>query len=238
MTNLKNWKIHLPIDAKGGKTGAAWQIMDLIGFSHPPYFVQNADGSLTFSAPVDGAKTSNNTKYARSELREMNLKADGSQGSEAAWMLSKGGTMRCQMTVGKTPTQKDGKPGHQVIGQIHGAKDELVRLYREGDGRLEFHCDHALKDNKEHVFKLVDASGKQAVLPLGKKFDYTIQASLQNVTVSAVIDGAVYRASLVPNAGWAKDKFYFKAGVYLGVNAAQGGKGDGGVTIYAIEVSH
>ena len=238
MTNLKNWKMHLPIDAKGGKTGAAWQIIDLIGFNHPPYFVQNADGSLTFSAPVDGAKTSSNTKYARSELREMNLKADGSQGTEAVWTLKQGGTMRCQMTVDKTPTQKDGKPGHQVIGQIHGAKDELVRLYREGSGALEFHCDHALKDNKEHVFKLVDKDGKQAVLPLCKKFDYTIQASLANVTVSAVIDGVVYRASLVPNAGWAKDHFYFKSGVYLGVNAAQGGKGDGGVTIHAIEVSH
>lgn len=238
MTNLKNWKMHLPIDNKGKKTGAAWQIMDLIGFSYPPYFTQGADGSLTFSAPVDGAKTSSNTKYARSELREMQLKADGSQGSEAAWMLSKGGAMRCQMTVDKTPIQKDGKPGHQVIGQIHGAKEELVRLYREGDGRLEFHCDRALKDNKEHVFKLVDSNGKQAILPLGKKFDYTIQATLLNVTVSAVIDGVVYRAQTVPNEVWKKDKFYFKAGVYLGVNASQGGKGDGGVTIHALEVSH
>lgn len=230
--------MHLPIDAKGKKTGKAWQITDLIGFTYPPYFLQNADGSLTFSAPVDGAKTSSNTKYARSELREMQLKADGSQGAEAVWMLKQGGTMRCQITVNKAPIQKDKKPGRIIIGQIHGADEELVRLYRGGTGALYFANDRSLADDKEHEFKLVDANGKQAILPIGKKFDYTIQATSLNVTVSAVIDGVVYRAQTVPNAVWQKDKFYFKAGVYLGVNKTQGGTGDGGVTIHALEVSH
>ena len=231
MTDLKNWKLHLPIDAKGGKTGAAWQITDLIGFSHPPYFVPNADGSITFSAPVDGAKTSSNTKYPRSELREM------IKGKEAAWTLATGGVMTVVTQVDRVPTLKDGKPGHVVIGQIHGKNDELVRMYREGDGTINFHCDKTGSGKKEKVYQPVSVGGKVPKVALGEKFDFRIEAKANFVTVTVNAGGETFAVTFKPISVWSKDQFYFKAGIYLGVNATQG-TGDGQVTLWDVAVSH
>jgi hypothetical protein len=235
--NLKLWKMHLPIDNNGLKVGNAKQVTNLVGFTYPPYFLQNADGSLTFSAPVDGAKTSSNTKYARSELREMSLKADGSQGPEAAWTLKTGGTMVVTTQVDRVPTLKDGKPGRVVIGQIHGADDELVRLYRQSDGLVNFYCDLHGTKKKETLFQPVDAKGVKAKVALGEKFSYKIVATTALVTVIVTIKDVEYKVSFKPISVWTKDKFYFKAGIYLGVNATQG-TGDGQVTLWDAEVTH
>lgn len=235
--NLKLWKMHLPIDNNGLKVGNAKQVTNLVGFTYPPYFLQNADGSLTFSAPVDGAKTSSNTKYARSELREMSLKADGSQGPEAAWTLKTGGTMVVTTQVDRVPTLKDGKPGHIVIGQIHGANDELVRMYREGDGTINFHCDKHTTKKNEVVFQPKDTSGNKPKVALGEKFSYKIVATTTLVTVTITVKDVDYTVSFKPISVWTKDKFYFKAGIYLGVNATQG-TGDGQVTLWDAIVTH
>jgi hypothetical protein len=233
MTNLKNWKMHLPIDNNGLKVGNAKQVTNLVGFESPPYFIQNPDGSLIFSAPVDGAKTSSNTKYARSELREMK----GT--TEAAWTLKTGGTMEVTTRVDLVPTLKDGKPGHVVIGQIHGKNDELVRMYREGDGTINFHCDKYGPKKTETVLKIVDAKGKQPNVALGESFSYKIVAEGSDLLVSVSTAGGTYLYSGIGkiNSVWQKDKFYFKAGIYLGVNATQG-TGDGQVTLINAIVSH
>lgn len=235
--NLKQWKMHLPIDNNGLKVGYAKQVTNLVGFTYPPYFLQNPDGSLTFSCPVDGVKTSKNTKYPRSELREMQLKADGSQGSEAVWTLKTGGTLTSSLTVDRVPTLNDGKPGRVVIGQIHGADDELVRLYRQSDGLVNFYCDLHGTKKTETLFQPVDAKGVKAKVAVGEKFSYKIVATTALVTVTVTIKEVEYKVSFKPISVWTKDKFYFKAGLYLGVNATQG-TGDGQVTLWDAVITH
>ena len=124
-----------------------------------------------------------------------------------------------------------------IRDRIHGASDELVRLYREGDGTINFHCDKAGPKNKELVYQPIDANGNKPNVSLGERFSYHINATATKVNVQVVADGKTYSVSFTPNSVWAKDKFYFKAGIYLGVNASQG-TGDGQVKIYDVTVSH
>src|SRR5215212_5961524 len=122
--NPTSWKLGLPIDSTGGFSGTAIEIKDLTGYQHPDYFYTAADGAMTFAAPVEGATTSG-SNFARSELLEMNGTA------RAAWTLSTGGYMAATLEVDQAPITFEGVAGRIVIGQIHGASKELIRLYWE-----------------------------------------------------------------------------------------------------------
>ena len=116
--HLSSWKLTLPVDSKGSHDGVAVEIKTpLDDYTNVNYFTHDLDGGLTFTAMVDGA-TTKGTKYARSELREMN-------GTErAGWHLAEGGTMTATLKIDKAPVRFDGTIGKMVIGQIHGAHDE------------------------------------------------------------------------------------------------------------------
>lgn len=234
MIDLKNWKMTLPVDAKGGITGTAQQVTKLIGFVDPKYFYKGADGGLVFRAMTEGATTSG-SKYARSELREM----VGSK--EAAWQLKTGGTMTATLKVSEVPTVRDPKKERKiVIGQIHGIDEELVRLYyvfNGTTGTVNFHNDRAGSKNTEVTFKLLDAAGKEPVIPLGEAFSYKIDARASELIVTVVHRGVTYTSKTKINSVWQKDKLYFKAGLYLGVNETFG-DGFGEVAFYDLAVKH
>lgn len=222
MITLTNWALTDNSDTKGGKSGEAATL-------EPGKYTlaKSADDSLTFRAEVDDAKTSG-TKYPRKELREW-LK-----GKKAAWKLSQGGTMTASLTVDAVPTQKNGKPGKVVIGQIHGKSNELCRLYWNA-GVVNFHNDISGKDHKEHEFTFPGLPK----IPLGKPFSYTISATADTLTVTISLDGNTYSNTIRPvDKKWASDSLYFKAGVYLGNNVKQGAKGYGQATFTALAVVH
>lgn len=226
--DLSNWKITLPVDSEGGTSGVAVEVKNLVGYEDPKYFYDAPDGAMVFSAMVDGATTSG-SKYARSELREMN-------GSDrAAWKLSEGGTMTATLEVDKVP-QKDGGPGKIVIGQIHGQDEELVRLYHE-NGKVYFVNDRAGSSNDETTFALKDASGKEPNISLNEKFSYKIDAKGDALTVEVYADGQTYTSTSKINSVWQSDSFYFKAGAYLGVNESTG-SGNGQVSFYDLDFGH
>lgn len=226
--DLSNWKITLPVDSKGGTSGVAVEVKNLIGYEDSKYFYDAPDGAMVFSAMADGATTSG-SKYARSELREMN-------GSDrAAWKLSEGGTMTATLEVDKVP-QKDGGPGKIVIGQIHGQDEELVRLYYE-NGKVYFVNDRAGSNNDETTFALKDASGKEPNISLNEKFSYKIDAKGDALTVEVYADGQTYTSTSKINSVWQSDSFYFKAGAYLGVNEGTG-SGSGQVSFYDLDFGH
>ena len=121
---MTQWKITLPTDWKGTFSGAAAEVKNLIGYMNLKYFYTGSDGAMVFRAPVEGATTSG-SRYARTELREMN-------GSErAAWTIEQGGIMNATLKVDQAPTLFNESKGRVVIGQVHGQNDELVRLYWE-----------------------------------------------------------------------------------------------------------
>lgn len=227
--SLNNWKITLPIDASGGFTRTAVEVKKLGGYQNSNYFYTGSDGAMVFSAPVEGATTSG-SRYARSELREM-------KGSErAAWTLAHGGTLSATLEVDHVPTLFGGGDGRVVIGQIHGQDKELVRLYWENN-TIYFKNDQAGVADKELRFDLKNAAGRKPNVSLDERFSYSIKAKSDFLEVVVRADGNVYKSQTRINDIWDTDKFYFKAGVYLGVNETQG-SGYGQTSFYALTFSH
>lgn len=225
--NPDAWMLTLPVDSSGLTTGAAGMVKSISSYSSQ-YFLQTSE-KLVFSATVSGATTVG-TKYARSELREL------SGGNLAAWTLKQGGTMTATLQVDEVPKLLDGSPGRVVIGQIHGTSEELVRLYWD-KGTVYFINDHAGPHNAAQRFRLVDADGKSPDISLGENFSYVISAKDDRLVVAVYADGKAYTSETVVNSFWNKDLFYFKAGVYLGVNEKQG-TGQGVVSFDALDFSH
>ena len=228
--NLADWKLTLPVDEDGEAGGdEAMEVESLAGYVNPQYFFGATDGAMVFTAGVDGATTSG-SRYPRSELREM-------RGDErAAWTLAEGGTMTATLAVNAVPTRDDGSPGRLIVGQIHGEDEELVRLYYE-DGSVYFVNDQAGDDDEETDFTLENASGEEPDIGLNERFSYLIDARGDTLIVEVHADGAVYRSTTPINDVWQSDTFYFKAGVYLGVND-EGGTGVGRVSFYALDFGH
>lgn len=225
--DLADWKLTLPlVDAEDGD---ALEIRDLMGYQNPDYFFVGPDGAMVFVAVVDGATTSG-SRYPRSELREMN------DGDEAEWQLTEGGTMTATLSVDEVPVYHHGVPGRLIVGQIHGEDDELIRLYYE-HGTIYFANERSGPDNEELDFPLKNAAGQFPDIDLGETFSYLIDARGDTLTVEVHADGDVYSSVTPINDVWQTDIFYFKAGVYLGVNAEQG-TGRGQVSFHALDFSH
>jgi len=120
---------------KAGMDLSSWKITFPYGSGSKPLelypakpdgkcFIQNVEG-FKFIVPQTGVKTPN-TKYPRSELREMT-----SKGERAAWDLSKGThVMEWEGSIDKVPTEKP----EMVFGQIHDAEDDVFRIkYAKGE---------------------------------------------------------------------------------------------------------
>lgn len=227
--DLSNFKITLPVDSSGGYTGTAVEVTNLINYINSQYFYTGVDGSMVFRAPVDGATTSGSS-YARSELREMNGTA------RAAWNLSTGGVMTATLEVDKAPTRLDGTVGKLVVGQIHGANDELVRLYWDAN-KLYFANDLSGSDNSEHKFYFTNAAGQQPDVSLDERFSYVIDAKGSTLDVTVYADGDVYHSVTPINSVWQSDSLYFKAGAYLGINETSG-TGWGQTSFYDLRFNH
>jgi Ca2+-binding RTX toxin-like protein len=227
--SLRNWKITLPVDSSGSFSRTAVEVKKLSDYQNASYFYTGSDGAMVFRAPVEGATTSG-SRYARSELREM-------KGSErAAWTLSQGGTMSATLEVDTVPTLFSGKGGRVVIGQVHGQDKELVRLYWENN-TIYFKNDQAGAGNKELRFDLKDGAGRKPNVSLDERFSYSIKAKGDLLEVTVRADGKIYKSQTRINDVWDTDKFYFKAGVYLGVNETQG-TGFGQTSFHALTYSH
>lgn len=225
--NLSSWMLTLPVDSYGLNVGLADSVNSISSYSSE-YFVQTTE-KLVFTASVSGATTMGST-YARTELREL------SGGNPSAWTLTQGGTMTATLQVNEVPKLMDGTNGRVVIGQIHGSSEELVRLYWD-NGSVYFMNDHAGTYNTSQRFKLLDSGGSTPNISLGENFSYVISVKDDHLVVAVYADGKAYTSETVVSSVWANDLFYFKAGVYLGVNEKQG-TGQGVVTFDALDFSH
>lgn len=145
--DLKGWTISVPVDTDGdGKSDQIKEKELSNGYVHPNFFYLSDDGGMVFNAPVKGPKTSKNTTYTRSELREMirrgdtQFKTQGVNGNN--WVFSSApkeaqekaggvdGTLDATLKVEHvTTTGENWQVGRVIIGQIHANDDEPVRLY-------------------------------------------------------------------------------------------------------------
>ncbi|WP_413700155.1 polysaccharide lyase family 7 protein [Psychromonas sp. KJ10-10] len=91
--DLTTWYLSQPFDHdNNGKPDDVQEWHLAQGYEHPEHFYTVADGGLTFMSYIKGVRTSKNTKYVRTELREMLRKGDASIATQGVnknnWVFS------------------------------------------------------------------------------------------------------------------------------------------------------
>ena len=209
--NLSKWKITLPISLNSNPNKATEiKQPQLKTYSNSEYFRLNAaKNGVLLKAIAGGARTSTNTAYARSELREM----QGDDGTEsAAWNCKNTDHgMYLEQTLLHTTTNKP----EATIAQIHDSKNDLVMVKYFGPsfangstdiGKLE------ARFNNDTTKKLLDSTNK-----IGDPMTIDIAVrSGGNVTVNYknLRSGVTSSTSTVKMTGII-GSCYFKAGIYI-----------------------
>jgi len=223
------WKITFPVQ---GPKGNALEIKnpEFTSFMEQPagfpetltkYFYRSEEG-LVFAAEYTGVTTSAETKYSRTELREMN----GAE--ENNWTIAGTSELRCRLKV----TELGGGANKLFFMQIHGkrpkSKPLLKCIWEKGKIRLLTKTGEQLRDFKRKQ--------DYAAVPLNEWFTCTIKINPQTLSID-VNGGTVetYTAEEVLNY-WPKDNtYYFKVGNYLQHNTPGA---TSTVVFSSIEVSH
>ena len=207
--DLRNWYLTLPTGAAGDPDTVHQP--DLATYNSPHFALNDARDGVVFTAPVDGT-TTRNSRYARSELREMN------GGEEAAWSNTSGvHTLVVTQAVTRLP---EAKP-EAVTAQIHDGSDDVVQIRLEGQRLLAQYDDGAQQ---------VDLDPHYA---LGTRYTVTLTAAEGRVQVRYNDQPPVELP--LGGTGW-----YFKAGAYVQSNTTTGDRppASAQVVIYALTTTH
>ena len=269
--DLLGWYLSTPADDDGDGRSDRIDEVDLArGAVDKRYFFTGPDGGMVFRATVAGAKTSSNTRHTRTELREMlrrgdtniRTKNDDKSPNRNNWVFSSApasaqrsaggvdGTLRATLAINRvTETGERSQVGRVIIGQIHAAVDEPIRLYYRKtpeNTRGAIYAAHEISGGDDIYYEIIgsrknDAPDPEDGIALGEIFSYEITArgNLLHVTIGQ--DGAVKAEQAIDmsDSGYdvAKDFMYFKAGVY---NQNDTGEPDDftQATFYELEASH
>ncbi len=264
--DMTSWYLSQPFDHdKNGRPDdvSEWDLAN--GYEHPELFYTADDGGLVFKTFVKGTRTSKNTKYARTELREMLRRGDRSISTKGVnknnWVFSSApiedqkaaggvdGVMEATLKIDHTTTTGElGEVGRFIIGQIHDKDDEPIRLYyrklpNREKGTVYFAHENTLKGT-DHFYDLVGGMtgeiGDEGIA-LGEVFSYRIEVKGNTMTVSLMREGKPDVVQVVDMSESGYDVggkyMYFKAGVY---NQNISGDMDDyvQVTFYKLEKSH
>ena len=242
---LIDWYLTLPVDEdKDGKADRISESALKKGWSDERFFFPSKDGGLTFRCPVLGAKTSKNTKFTRTELREMlrrgNTSIKTAEPGKNNWVTSTArkkqrkkaggvdGELHATLAVNHvTTTGAPNEIGRVIIGQIHGKDDEPIRLYYRklpGHQRGALYFAHEIKEEPDDLyFDLIGSRASHAQDPadgfkLDEKFSYTIVLAGDLLEVSILQNEKVKarkRINIGESGYTSSDEYlYFKAGVY------------------------
>ena len=238
--------------------------------AYPPAVVANefytdeATGAMVFECVNRGERTSNSTKYARSELREMLRGTNDSIGTKSLgnnWVISAAnlsmqqdagavdGNMKATVAVDAvSTTYSDGNDfmvGRVIVGQIHGSDNEPFKIYyRKLPGNSKGSVYFSYEDSRVEEYyeffgsRSTDADNPDDGIALGEKWSYEVDVSGRDMTVTVTKeDGTSKSRTITWSSEYDNDWFYFKAGNY---NQNNGGEpGDyAQVSIFALDVTH
>ncbi|QBY05707.1 cyclic nucleotide-binding protein [Thalassotalea sp. HSM 43] len=265
---LNDWTLGVPVDNNGdGKSDTISENELVAGYQHSEWFYYAADGGLVFKAPIDAPKTSTNTSYTRSELREMLRRGDESISTQGInknnWVFSTysaedrsnaggiDGELVATLKVDHVTTSGDsGQVGRVIIGQIHARNDEPAKLYYRklpGNSLGSIYLAHEPNGGNDDKYDMIGSNSSSASNPsdgiaLGEVFSYSIKVVGHDLTVTIMREGKadVEQKVDMSNSGYhnGSDEYnYFKAGVY---NQNNTGDADDYVqaTFYSIVNTH
>lgn len=266
--DLSQWYLSVPSDNDNSGTADSIKENALnAGYENNEYFYTGSDGGMVFKCPIDGYKTSTNTSYTRTELREMlragDTSIDTSGVNENNWVFSSApssaqsdaggvdGTLKATLAVNHVTTTGDsGQVGRVIVGQIHAEDDEPIRLYYRklpGNSKGSIYFAHEPGNgNSEQWYEMIGSRSSSASNPsdgiaLNEVFSYEIDVTGNTLTIKILRDGKATITETVDmsNSGYddSDDWMYFKAGVY---NQNNTGNGSDYVqaTFYSLEQTH
>lgn len=241
--DLTRWKLTTPFDHNNDGRADDVDEWDLAhGFQHPDIFYTAEDGGMVFKTYVKGARTSKNTKYARTELRTMLRAGNKSHSTKGVnpnnWVFSSApvddqraaggvdGILEATLKIDHTTTTgQSHEVGRFIIGQIHDQDDEPIRLYfrklpGQPTGAIYF-AHEKTKTGTEDYYGLVgDMTGEVGNdgIALGEVFSYIIDVKGNLMTVTIKREGKDDAVQIVDMSDSGYDEggryMYFKAGVY------------------------
>ena len=233
IVDLSSWKLQLPIAGNNGKVVEEILPSTLQdGYSNSQYFyVDDSSDAITMRCVVNGAKTSN-TKYSRTELREM----IGSKSTDN-WGL--GGTHILNTTESVEAVSSTGKI---VVAQIHGIYADgtngpvLVKIMYDysANGVWAMVKDKTGEDGK-------DSKSIFSGIELGQKFDTQIKCKdgTAYITISSNGRSELFSYNFLQNdSTWNDYLYYFKVGNYL-LDDEEDYSGESAIVkVYRIDTDH
>ena len=278
--DLRFWKIDTPAgedsasdcDAQGTEP---YEWDDLPGSRSAPFFFTHTDGGMRFIAEYGLATTGGDCDdKSRSELREMlrgsnrNIDTRGDNGDfRNNWALeyqptnadadnswgARGGKLSATLIINDvTESGSNNDQGNVVIGQIHAADDEPLRLHyriRPGMSRGCLWAASEIRNGDDENINIIGTrnctSSPSNGIALGELFSYEIENRNEDiiVTIREGDRGSIIERITIDldelDSGYDRDDewMYFKAGAY-----SQNDDGDEGdrdiVTFYRLDVEH
>jgi hypothetical protein len=220
--DLSIWQLQLPIGSPGKPDTVSAASLEG-GYTSEYFHTDVNDGAMTFWAPEQGVTTPN-SRYPRSELREMNP-----DGSAANWRFHAGThTLDASVSVTRVPSSVaigQIKIGAPLEAGVPPSTKPTLELYYRSNGNIVVGIeDSPAGGQTPHTI---------ANIPLGTRFSYQIRATSSTMTVT--INGTPHAFPL--NPAFLPYGQYFKAGSYIqsrSDSAANGAE----VKFYALSVTH
>lgn len=241
---LIDWYLSVPTDEDNSGTSDSVKETDLAaGYFDSRFFSLSKDGGLTFTTSVSGYKTSKNTQYVRSELREMLRRGNTSEKTQGVnknnWVFSTApqsdvvnaggidGELYAELAVNHVTTTGEAyQVGRVIIGQIHANDDEPVRLYYRKlpqNTHGSIYIAHEILGGDDIYYELIGsrsntASNPEQGISLNEQFSYSITVEGNQLTVRITkADGRAF-SQIIDMSASGYDQggqyMYFKAGVY------------------------
>ncbi|MEV4280432.1 polysaccharide lyase family 7 protein [Actinoplanes xinjiangensis] len=218
--DLSVWSLQLPTGSPGSPdTISPARLKGAGGYTNPSFFwTDSNDGSMTFWAPEKGVTTPN-SKYARSELREMNP-----NGSAANWTLAGNHTLSAQLRI--VSVTKNVAVGQVKLGTGGTSTKPLAELYYRPNGDIFFGTQNS-----------PDASGqtlhKVGTVALGVKWTYVINVNGNRINLT--VNGT--KTSYTIPSAFNPYRQYFKAGSY-NQSSSESTTNGAKVKFYSLTVKH
>ena len=243
---LTDWKLQNYLDEDGNGRSDQVDEEDLAnGYENSEFFYTASDGGMVFKVPIAGAKTSTNTSYTRTELREMLREGDRSFSTQGVgknnWVFGSApasdqtaaggvdGVLTGTLAVNHvTTTGADNQVGRVIFAQIHANDDEPIRFYyrklpNNNKGSIYFAHESRNEANDIYFEMLGSRSQSQSNpadgIALDEKFSYEINTVGNLLTVTLMRSGKADIVETVDmsNSGYdvGGQYMYFKAGAYI-----------------------
>ena len=217
--DLAIWQLQLPTGSPGSPdTITPARLKGANGYTNPSYFwTDKNDGSMTFWAPEKGVTTPN-SKYARSELREMNR-----DGSAANWTLAGNHTLSAQLRI--VSVTRNVAVGQVKLGTGGPSTKPLAELYYRANG--DIYLGTQISPTEGQTLHKV---GSVAV---GTKWTYVLNVS--GNTLSLTVNGS--RTTYGIPSSFNPYRQYFKAGSY-NQSSSESTSNGAKVKFYSLTVAH